>query len=91
MRTLTLPLKQEYFEAIRAGTKSEEYRLVNDYWSKRLVGKTYDRIVLTLGYPKGYDISRRIELPWKGFVERWLLHEHFGLLPVRVFAIDVRH
>jgi len=89
MRTLTLPLIGEYFEAIRDGSKVEEYRLVNDYWTKRLVGRTYDRIVLTWGYPKVNDTSRRLERPWKGFVKKPILHRHFGPLPVFVYAIDV--
>lgn len=32
---LHLNLKGEYFHAIRAGKKVEEYRLYNDYWRKR--------------------------------------------------------
>lgn len=36
MAKLVLPLKAEYFDAIRDGTKTEEYRLANDYWIKRL-------------------------------------------------------
>ena len=90
LRTLTLSLKGEYFDAIRDGTKPEEYRLVNEYWTKRLVGRTYDQILLTRGYPKADDAARRLVLPWKGFVEKWIFHEHFGLYPVLVFAIDVR-
>lgn len=31
MATLTLALKGEYFDAIRAGTKLEEFRLVTPY------------------------------------------------------------
>jgi ASC-1-like (ASCH) protein len=36
MKTLHLSLKREYFEAIRAGTKTEEYRLCTPYWQRRL-------------------------------------------------------
>jgi hypothetical protein len=89
IRTLTLPLKAEYFHAIREGRKIEEYRLVTPYWRKRLVGRTYDRIVLTLGYPRADDASRRIERPWKGAVETKITHPHFGPVEVDVFAIDV--
>lgn len=35
-KDLHLNLKGEYFHAIRAGKKVEEYRLYNDYWRKRL-------------------------------------------------------
>lgn len=89
MATLNLPLKREYFEQIRAGTKTEEYRLVTPYWSKRLEGKHYDSIVLTLGYPAAADAARRLLRPWRGFAIKTIQHPHFGPEPVRVFAIEV--
>jgi hypothetical protein len=87
--TLVLPLKSEYFDAIRSGAKVEEYRLVNEYWTKRLKHRHYGRIILTKGYPKADDHERRIIKPWRGYVERTILHPHFGPEPVRVFAINV--
>ncbi len=90
MATLTLPLKFEYFDAIRDGTKLEEYRLVTPFWRKRLEGKTYDKIVLTRGYPRADETYRRIERPWNGFRIKTITHPHFGEEPVEVFAIDVR-
>lgn len=89
MRTLTLPLKAEYFDAIRDGTKLDEYRLVTPFWEKRLVGREYDRIVLTKGYPSRHDTARRLERPWRGFELQTITHQHFGPEPVRVFAIKV--
>ena len=89
MTDLVLPLKREYFEAIRDGVKPEEFRLANEYWRKRLVGRTYDRIVLTLGYPSRDDTARRIVRPWRGFIEKTITHPHFGNAPVQVFAINV--
>ncbi|TRB05850.1 ASCH domain-containing protein [Agrobacterium tumefaciens] len=95
MVNLILPLKAEYFDAIRAGTKTEEYRLANAYWTKRLydgfVKRTFDCIILTNGYPSRDDQSRRIELAWKGFTRKTITHPHFGPDPVEVFAIDVSH
>ena len=32
MTDLVLPLKSEYFDAIKDGTKAEEFRLCNAYW-----------------------------------------------------------
>ena len=54
-QTLTLALNGEYFDAIRDGSKAEEFRLRTDYWRKRLEGRSYDRIVLTRGYPARDD------------------------------------
>lgn len=89
MTDIVLPLKAEYFCAIRDGEKVEEYRLDTPYWRKRLVGREYKCIVLTLGYPKRGDHDRRIIKPWRGYVERTIQHPHFGPEPVRVFAIYV--
>lgn len=95
MVKLILPLKAEYFDAIRDGTKTEEYRLANDYWSRRLFAgffrREFDGIVLTKGYPNRDDHSRRLELPWCGFIRKTITHPHFGPNPVEVFAIDVSH
>lgn len=90
MRTLTLPLKAMYFNQIKSGEKTEEYRLCNEYWSKRLMGREYDQIVLTLGYPRADDAERRMTRPWQGFTIKTLSHQHFGPNPVTVYAIDVK-
>lgn len=89
MRVLTLPLKAEYFDAIKAGTKKEEYRLCTPYWNKRLDRRAYDLIVLTRGYPKRGDTSRRLERVWDGYAVKTITHPHFGPAPVRVYAIKV--
>lgn len=88
-RTLQLALKAEYFHAIQVGTKTEEYRLANAFWHKRLVGKKFDRVVLTLGYPSRRDHARRIVKPWRGMRTTEIQHPLFGSKPVQVFAIDV--
>ncbi len=92
MADLVLPLKREYFEAIRDGAKTEEYRLCTPYWQKRLASPfgLYDRIVLTLGYPKRGDESRRIIRPWQGYTIKTITHPHFGPEPVTVYAINVK-
>lgn len=86
---LTLSLKAEYFEAIRDGRKTEEYRLFTPFWQKRILHKKFDAIELTLGYPKAGDASRRMIVPWRGYAIKTITHPHFGDQPVRVFAIDV--
>lgn len=86
---LHLPLKTEYFDAIRAGKKLKEYRLRNNYWRKRLEGKEYDNIILTKGYPPRDDQHRRIKRKWNGCTIETITHPHFGQDPVEVYAIDV--
>lgn len=89
MTDLVLPLKAEYFDAIRDGRKVEEFRERTPYWRRRLEGRTFDRVVLTKGYPAAGDESRRLVCEWRGYRETTITHPHFGPTPVEVFAIDV--
>lgn len=89
MNTLHLPLKAEYFDAIKNGTKLEEYRLATPYWRKRLEGRIYHVIMLTKGYPKRDDRERRLVRFWKSCALKTITHPHFGPDPVEVFAIWV--
>ena len=90
MKTLHLPLKREYFDAIQAGAKAEEYRLCTPHWRKRLEGREFDQVVLTLGYPARADQARRLVRAWRGYtIKENFVHPHFGPDPVTVFAIDV--
>lgn len=86
---LQLALNGEYFDAIKAGTKHEEFRLCTPYWTRRLVNREYVGIVLTRGYPPRADASRRLEFPWRGYRIDTITHRHFGPTPVTVFAIKV--
>lgn len=86
---LQLALKGEYFDAIQSGQKTEEYRLVTDYWKKRLFGRVYDSIILTRGYPKRDDASRRMEFQFHRPTIKIITHPHFGTDPVEVYAIPV--
>ncbi|WP_336801654.1 ASCH domain-containing protein [Kaistia sp. MMO-174] len=88
-RRLTLAVKGEYFDQIACGEKPEEYRLVTAYWTKRLVGRAYDEVEITRGYPPAGDQSRRLVFPWRGYACRQITHPHFGSSPVDVFAIRV--
>jgi hypothetical protein len=90
MKTLYIPVKGEYFHEIQGGTKTEEFRLDNENWQKKLIGRDYDNIVITLGYPKKDDASRRLEFPYRGYSRKTITHPHFGPKPVAVFAIMLR-
>ena len=89
MANLQLAVKAEYFDAMKSGEKTEEYRLYNEYWEKRFMFGQFDRLVITKGYPRKDDDSRRIDIPYKGFVIKTITHPHFGPDPVKVFAIKV--
>lgn len=89
MADLQLAVNGEYFDAMKRGMKLKEYRLCNDYWTKRLVGRSYDRLIITRGYPRKDDAERRIVVPYDGYDIETITHPHFGSEPVKVFAIKV--
>ena len=74
MKKLTLSLKKQWFDMIKAGEKKEEYRDIKPYYNTRFCEplnsrifdpgetgvKTFDRLVFTLGYPKAGDTERRL-------------------------------
>jgi hypothetical protein len=86
---LHLHLKGEFFEAIKAGTKPEEYRLCNSYWRKRLEDRAYDGILLLKGYPMLSNPYTKLKRPWRGYEVKTITHPHFGPNPVMVYAIKV--
>jgi hypothetical protein len=93
MAYLFLNLKGEYFDAIKSGEKTVEYRLYNKYWKRRLLDgptfKKWDKIVIRRGYPRSDDHTRQIIRAWRGAWIETITHPHFGDKPVKVFAIPV--
>ncbi|HFW6822332.1 TPA: ASCH domain-containing protein, partial [Escherichia coli] len=51
--------------------------------------REYDRLIITKGYPKRDDSSRRIDVPYGGYEVKTITHPHFGDKPVKVYAIKV--
>ncbi len=88
-RRLHLHLKREYFAAIKAGTKGEEFRAFTNFWARQLRNAPFAGIVIYDGYPKGDDPERVIERPWRGYCDKVITHPHFGPNPTRVYAIRV--
>lgn len=86
---LTLALNANYFNEIKARTKTEEFRLVNQFWKKRLIGRSFDNLIITSGYPKWTETDRWISLPWRGYTIKKITHPHFGPEEVEVFAIKL--
>ena len=89
MANLQLAVNGEYFDQMKRGEKVEEYRLVTSFWSRRILARKYDRLIITRGYPKRDDLSKRIDIPYDGYEVKVITHPHFGPDPVKVFAIKV--
>jgi hypothetical protein len=87
---LRLAVKSEYFNQILSGIKTEEYRLANSYWGKRLVARQYETITITNGYPKKGDKDREITFKYSGYNIIWINHKHFGNLPQMVYSIKLK-
>lgn len=68
---LMFHLKKEWFEKVKSGEKTHEYRIWNKYWINRIYNHlnlgTYvyippnPNIVFTLGYPKKNDKEKIIK------------------------------
>ena len=89
MSDLILNLKKKWFDQIRSGKKIVEYREIKSHWEKRLEGKTYDKILIVLGYPKTRTPENTIIFKWSGVKRILLKHEEFGNESKPVFAIPL--
>lgn len=90
LKTITFNLKTEYFNQIRDGVKTEEYRELKPFWAKRLVDRHYDVIVVKLGYPpKNADDGKVLYFKWNGFKIKEITHEIFDGKTQDVYAIDL--
>jgi hypothetical protein len=64
-KTLHLTLHRKWFDAIANGEKTEEYREVKRYWSKRIMGREYDEIFFRNGY---HPDSPTMRVEYLGYV-----------------------
>lgn len=79
------------------GLKTTEYRIVKDYWRKRLSRlNSTSRIIIFDGgkIPKKENWNKPgqlkvLEFPYRGFREETILHNEFGSEPVNVFSIPL--
>lgn len=90
-KILHLNVKKCYFEEVKKGIKKFEYRLINEYWYKKLEISPvpYSEIHYKCGYPKNGDTSKIIIMPYKGFEVQEIKHELFGKNTVQVYAIKL--
>lgn len=88
MRILKLVVKKQYFYEIKLGIKKEEFRMIKDYWIKRLQ-KNYDEVHITLGYPKKDEINKILKFKFTGYEEKEIIHKEFGNKPTKVYAIKL--
>jgi len=66
-RILHLTLIKKYFDLIASGKKIKEYRDIKPYWTKRLLGKSFDEIYFKNGYSKNAPFMR---VEFKGMEKR---------------------
>lgn len=87
-KVLRLAVKKEYFEQIKTGSKTEEYREVKEYWTKRL-HKKYDKVQITLGYPSSEEKQKILNFKYNGWEIKKITHKQFGDKPISVYAIKL--
>jgi hypothetical protein len=91
MKKLHLHVKTEYFDQIKSGLKTEEFRLHNAYWIGRLIimpGSEKREFSSVLIYD-AYRGTAPLEFPWRGWTLKGITHPHFGPDEVTVFAIKL--
>lgn len=88
-RVLRLNLRRKWWELIRDGEKSHEFRLFTPYWKARLHGRKYDEVHVCLGYPALGDGSRTLRRMFIDAKLRKVKSEEFGPGEKMVYAIDV--
>lgn len=88
-KNITFNLKKEYFDQIKSGEKKFEYRLITDYWRKRLENKDYNLLIFKLGYPSNVEKTKIIIMKYNGYEIQKIKHKHFGENEVEVFAIKI--
>lgn len=89
-RVLSLHVKAQYFDEIKAGKKLDEFREDNAHWQRRLLNREFDQVCILWGYPRADVVDRRLWFKWRGFVRTSIIHPHFGNRLTAVFAIDLR-
>ncbi len=60
---LIFPLKKEWYEKIKSGEKTIEYREVKPYWTKRLLHEKYNDYSAARYPSKMYSILKRYSEP----------------------------
>lgn len=68
---LTFNIKKQWFNKIKSGEKTHEYRLKNYYWFHRLFRYWYD-YQNNLPFLKGDDVRFCLGYPSKSDTDKWL-------------------
>ncbi len=90
MRKITFNLNREYFDQVKTGEKTEEYREVKPHWTNLLEGKNFDEVHICLGFPPKDDHAKRLVFPWRGYsIKENFIHPVFGNKPTTVYAIKL--
>lgn len=85
MTALFIPLKTEYFEAFKAGTKRTEYRVYGPRWNERTctVGRP---VVLSKGYGRTHRLQGEVTAFWKSSLAPADWQKCYGPLGDRLVA-----
>jgi len=84
---LKLHVKSVYFNQIKSGEKTEEYR---DYykWRLKILGENFDQVWIYDAYKKKSP-DTIMKFLWNGAPVKIIVHPHFGMRRTRVFAIGL--
>lgn len=92
MTNLILHVRKIYFDQIKSGEKTEEYRIPSPYWCNRFSEDKppFEKVLIACGYPSKTDTDKWISFPFSGIQEKLVTSPEFGKKPVWVFAIALK-
>jgi len=88
---LILHVKKKYFDQIKSGEKTEEYRIKKPYWTARLENKQFDSVTIICGYPVWHEMcsDNCIDFESCNIETRLINHPEFGSEDVMVYVIKL--
>jgi hypothetical protein len=84
-KILFLTIKGEYFDQILLGVKKEEYRDINERYTRRLIGRSYNLVLLQNGY---WLTSRQLYVVFLGVEVKEIFYPITGEFK-KVYAIKL--
>lgn len=64
---LLLSVTTGVFDEIHLGAKVQEYRTYNNFWKRRLIGKSFTHVAIVCGQNRAGKVQRTMVFEWRGY------------------------
>ncbi len=85
MKPLALTIHRKWFDRIASGQKTQEFREVKPYWTKRLEGRHYDEVHFRNGYHQDAPFMR---VEYLGYTKNGCYVLHLGKVLETLNTLD---